>query len=69
MNVAKEKIKEVTLGRKELKYLKNEIDALNHRRRQTKTYLQKIQAILEGMPIEEAEKKFKPRPRMELKIE
>lgn len=67
--MAQEKIKNVTLGRKELKYLNNELDVLNHRRRQMKTYMQKIKAILNGMSIEEAEKKFKARHKFGLSTE
>lgn len=69
LEMAQEKIKEVKLGRKELKYLENELDVLNHRRRQMKTYLQKIKAVLNGMPLEQAEKKFKSRPHLGLETE
>lgn len=59
--------KKIQLGIKEKNYIENELRVLNQRRRQMKTYIQKIYAILDGMSIEEAEKKFKARPAQALR--
>ena len=57
----------INMDKEKIEYIKNELNVLNHRRRQMKTYIQKINGIMEGMEIDEVESRYKPRPNLKIR--